>query len=147
MGWKNFDLSALFQGAWGGLQLLNFNETGEFGNWLDWSYKNRWSVENPSSEHPRMVSRNNRYYTSNFGNNTYFLRENNYFRFKNLEIGYTLDPKITQRAGISRFRVYFSGLNLVTWEKFGFWDPETIATNGYAYPQSKVISFGFRATF
>ena len=147
MSWKNFDLAALFQGSYGGLQLLNFNETGEFGNYFDWSYKNRWSVENPSSEHPRLVSRNNRYYTAGFGNNTYFLRKNNYFRFKNLEIGYNLDPKITQRAGISRFRVYFSGLNLATWEEFGFWDPETIATNGYAYPQSRVISFGFRVTF
>ena len=147
MTYKNFDLAALFQGSFGGLQLLNFNETGEFGNYLDWSYKNRWSVENPSSEHPRLVSRNNRYYTANFGNNTYFLRENNYFRWKNLEIGYTVDSKLSQRIGISRFRAYFSGLNLVTWEKFGFWDPETIATNGYAYPQSRVLSLGFRATF
>ena len=147
MTYKNFDLAALFQGSFGGLQLLNFNETGEFGNYLDWSYKNRWSVENPSSEHPRLVSRNNRYYTANFGNNTYFLRENNYFRWKNLEIGYTVNSRLSQRIGISRFRAYFSGLNLVTWEKFGFWDPETIATNGYAYPQSRVLSLGFRATF
>lgn len=145
--YKNFDLSALFQGAAGGLQLLNFNETGEFGNWLQWAYNNRWSVENPSSEHPRLVSRTNRYYTSGFGNNTYFLRGNNYLRFKNLEIGYTLGPNIGNRIGISRLRLYVSGLNLITWEKFGFWDPETIASNGYAYPQSRIISTGVRVTF
>jgi hypothetical protein len=147
MTYKNFDLSALFQGAFGGLQLLNFNETGEFGNWLQWSYDNRWSVENPSSEHPRLVSRNNRYYAGSFGNNTYFLRKNNYVRFKNIEIGYTLSSGIADRVGINRFRIYVSGLNLVTWEKFGFWDPETIATNGYAYPQSRIISVGARVTF
>lgn len=147
MSYKNFDLAALFQGAFGGLQLLNFNETGEFGNWMDWSYQNRWSVENPSSVDPRLVSRNNRYYAGSFGNNTYFLRENNYVRFKNIEIGYTLAPNIGQRVGINRLRVYVSGLNLVTWEKFGFWDPETIASNGYAYPQSRIVSAGARVTF
>jgi TonB-linked SusC/RagA family outer membrane protein len=147
MSYKNFDLSALFQGAAGGLQLLSFNETGEFGNWLQWAYENRWSVDKPSSEHPRLVSRTNRYYTSGFGNNTYFIRANNYLRFKNIEIGYTLGSNIGQRVGISRLRIYVSGLNLLTWEKFGFWDPETIATNGYAYPQSRIISTGFRVTF
>lgn len=147
MSYKSFDLSALFQGAFGGLQLLNFNETGEFGNWMDWSYQNRWSVENPSSVDPRLVSRNNRYYAGTFGNNTYFLRENNYVRFKNIEIGYTLGSNIGQRIGINRLRVYVSGLNLVTWEKFGFWDPETIASNGYAYPQSRIVSAGARVTF
>jgi hypothetical protein len=147
ISYKNFDLSALFQGASGGLQLLNFNETGEFGNWLQWAYNNRWSVENPSSEHPRLFSRTNRYYASSHGNNTYWLRENNYVRFKNLEVGYTLGSNISQRAGISRLRVYVSGLNLVTWEKFGFWDPETIASNGYAYPQSRILSLGARVTF
>ena len=152
MNYKNFDLSILFQGAVGGLQLISFNETGEFGNWLNWAYKNRWSVEHPSSVDPRLVSRTNRYYTSTanaeaFGFNTYFIRENNYLRFKNLEIGYTLGSNITKRVGISKLRIYFSGLNLITWEKFGFWDPETIASNGYAYPQSRVISAGFRVTF
>ena len=70
VAYKNFDLSLLFQAASGGLQLLRFNETGEFGNWLDYSYNNRWSVESPSSIHPRLVSRENRYYTSSFRLNT-----------------------------------------------------------------------------
>ncbi|MBD0366609.1 MAG: TonB-dependent receptor, partial [Flavisolibacter sp.] len=41
MAYKNFDLSALFQGAVGGLQFIRFNETGEFGNWTQWSYNHR----------------------------------------------------------------------------------------------------------
>ncbi len=147
LSYKNFDLSALFQGAFGGLQVLNFNETGEFGNWLKWSHDNRWSVENPSSEHPRLVSRTNRYYTSSFRMNTYWLRKNDYFRFKNFEVGYTLGSNIGQRVGISRLRVYVSGLNLITWDELGVWDPEATVENGYAYPQSRVISTGVRVTF
>ena len=145
--YKNFDLSALFQGATGGLQFINFNETGEFGNYTKYSYDNRWSVEKPSSVDPRLVSRNNRYYTSGFGSNTYFLRSNNYLRFKNFELAYNLGPKITSKVGVSRFRVYLSGINLITWDKLKLWDPETIASNGYAYPQSRIISAGARVTF
>jgi TonB-linked SusC/RagA family outer membrane protein len=147
LGYKNFDLSLLFQGAAGGLQILNFNETGEFGNWLEYSYNNRWSVENPSSEHPRLVSRTNRYYTSAFRNNTYWLRKNDYIRFKNFEFGYTLGPNVGQKIGISRFRLYVSGLNLLTWDELGIWDPEATAENGYAYPNSRIINTGVRVTF
>ncbi|MFC0774198.1 TonB-dependent receptor [Terrimonas alba] len=147
VSYKSFDLSALFQGAAGGFQLINFNETGEFGNWLNYSYNNRWSVDNPSSEHPRLVSRTNTYYTGGFRNNTYWLRNNNYLRFKNVELGYTLASDIGRKIGISRFRVYVSGLNLVTWEKMKIWDPEGTAENGYIYPQSRILSVGARVTF
>jgi hypothetical protein len=147
LAYKNFDLSVLFQGAMGGLQILNFNETGEFGNWLDYSYKNRWSVENPSSVDPRLVSRTNTYYTNQFRNKTYWLRKNDYIRFKNFEFGYTLGPNVGRRIGISRLRVYVSGLNLLTWDELGIWDPEATAENGYAYPNSRIINTGVRVTF
>jgi TonB-linked SusC/RagA family outer membrane protein len=147
VAYKNFDMSVLFQAATGGLQLLNFNETGEFGNWLQYSYNNRWSVENPSSEHPRLVARTNTYYTNQFRNNTYWLRSNDYLRFKNFELGYTLGANVGQRVGISRLRVYVSGLNLATWQKLKIWDPEETAENGYVYPQARIINTGVRVTF
>lgn len=147
LSYKNFDLSALFQGATGGLQLLNFNETGEFGNWTQWSYDHRWSVDNPSSTDPRLVSRTNTYYTNNYRVNTYWLRSNDYLRFKSFELGYNLDANVGRRIGISRLRVYVSGFNLVTWDKLHIWDPEETAENGYVYPQSRIISTGVRVTF
>jgi len=147
VSYKSFDMSVLFQGALGGQQLLNFNETGEFGNWLQYGYDNRWSVDNPSSEHPRLVSRTNRYYTNSFRNNTYWLRSNNYLRFKNFEIGYTMGPEVGKKIGISRLRLYVNGLNLATWDELGIWDPEATAENGYAYPQSRIINTGVRVTF
>jgi TonB-linked SusC/RagA family outer membrane protein len=147
VSYKNFDLSALFQVATGGLQLLNFNETGEFGNWLQYSYNNRWSVDNPSSVDPRLVSRTNTYYTSGFRNNTYWLRSNDYMRFKNFELGYTLGANVGQKIGISRLRVYVSGLNLATWQKLQIWDPEETAENGYVYPQARILNTGVRVTF
>lgn len=145
--YKNFDLSALFQGATGGLQLLNFNETGEFGNWTQWSYDHRWSVGNPSSTDPRLVSRTNTYYTDNFRVNTYWLRSNDYVRFKSFELGYNVGSSIGRRIGISRLRVYVSGFNLFTWDKLHIWDPEETAENGYVYPQARILNTGVRVTF
>ena len=149
MKYKNFDLSILLQGATGGLLLFNVNETGDFGNYLKYSYDHRWSVENPSSIDPRLANRGNTYYTNNgqnFGSNTYFYRPSDYVRLKNIEIGYNLDA-IGKQMGISRFRVYFNALNLFTLDKMKIWDPESTSSSGQYYPQARIINTGIRVTF
>ena len=49
--WKNFDLSVLFQGSAGG-QIYLQTESGTIGNFLQWSYDHRWTVDNPSTVDP-----------------------------------------------------------------------------------------------
>ena len=68
--YKNFDLSLLLQGATGASIFIR-TESGDIGNYLKYSHDNRWSINNPSSVHPRLASRNNTYYTNpgTFGNN------------------------------------------------------------------------------
>lgn len=146
--YKNFDLSLLFQGATGGLLFIG-TESGDIGNYLKYSYDNRWSIENPSSEHPRLANRNNTYYTNGgqAGNNTYWLRNSNYLRLKNLEIGYNLPAGIGQKLGMSNFRVYVNGLNLITWDELGIFDPESTNSSGQYYPQARIINVGARVTF
>jgi len=149
MAYKNFDLSILFQGATGGLLLFNVYETGDFGNYLQYSYDHRWSVDNPSSVDPRLANRGNTYYTNdgqNFGSNTYFLRPSDYIRLKNAEIGYNL-ANISKKVGISRLRIYVNGLNLITWDKMKIWDPESTSSNSQYYPQARIINTGVRLTF
>src|SRR3546814_8898309 len=103
---SNFDLSVLFQGATGALQFVGLTESGDIGNYLDWSYKNRWTIDNPSSTDPRLANRGNTYYT-NFsiaGENTYWARSKDYLRLKNVELGYTLPSTLIERWGISNVR-------------------------------------------
>ena len=145
VGFKSFDLSILLQGATGGLQYIGFNESGDIGNYLQYSHDNQWTIDNPSSVNPRIANRNNTYYTQQ--PNTYFLRSNNYVRLKNIELGYNLADKIGKRAGINAFRVYVNALNLVTWDKMKIWDPESTSGNGQYYPQSRILNAGFRVTF
>lgn len=140
---KNFDLSILFQGARGG-EIFFQTESGTIGNFLEWSYLNRWTVDNPSTVAPRIVDRNNQYFS---GGNTYWLRSTDYIRLKNVEIGYNLSPNLIKRIGISNLRVYANGLNLITWDKIGFLDPESLGGNVAYYPQARVINTGVTVTF
>lgn len=147
LAYKNFDLSVLFQGATG--SLLPFGtESGDIGNYLQYSYDHRWSIDNPSSVDPRLAIRGDTYYTGgNYGRNTYNLFNKNYVRLKNIEVGYNLPTAILGKVGLSNARVYVNALNLITWDKYKIFDPETTSGSGQYYPQARVINTGVRLTF
>jgi len=145
--YKAFDCSFLFQGATGGLLFFG-TESGTIGNFLQYSYDHRWSVEHPSSTDPRLANRGNTYFNGGaFGVNTYWLRSSNYLRLKNIEFGYNLPAKIGQKAGVSNLRLYVSGINLVTLDKMKIYDPESTSGNGQYYPQSRILNMGARISF
>jgi len=145
--YKSFDLSILLQGASGAL-LQWGTESGDIGNYTKYNYDHRWSLDNPSSTDPRLANRGNTYYTGgNYGVNTYYLYSKNYIRLKNLELGYNMSSALTKKIGLSKFRIYVNGLNLLTWSKYNFFDPESTNGSNQYYPQSRVINTGFRVTF
>jgi TonB-linked SusC/RagA family outer membrane protein len=146
-GYKNFDLSILFQGATGGLLFIG-TESGDIGNYLQYSYDHQWTIDHPSSTDPRLANRGNTYFTGGgASNNTYFLRNSDYLRLKNVELGYNFQPSLMKRVGINMFRLYVNGLNLITWDKMKIWDPESTNGSGQYYPQARLINFGARVTF
>lgn len=149
LGYKDFDLSILFQGAAGGLQYIGQTESGDIGNFLKYAYDHRWTIDNPSSVDPRLANRNNTYYTNIdiAGANTYFLKSNDYLRLKNIELGYNLPSEIGKKASLSKLRIYVNALNLFTIDKIKIWDPEATSTNGQYYPQSRILNAGVRVTF
>jgi len=144
MAFRNFDLAVLFQGAAGARQYVSAGESGNIGNYLLEIHDNRWTIDNPSSVHPRIANRSDQYYS---GGNTYWFRNTDYIRLKNVELGYNLPNHISQKAGVRNLRIYANGLNLLTWDKFGTYDPETISSTGQYYPQARVISTGINVTF
>ncbi|MFP5079921.1 SusC/RagA family TonB-linked outer membrane protein [Pedobacter sp. JCM 36344] len=147
--YKGFDLSVLIQGATGGMQIVGLTESGDIGNFLEYSYQNRWSIDNPSAVNPRLSNRGATYYTdsNNALNNTYWLRSNNYVRLKNVELGYTLPTNWIEKVGLSSLRIYANGLNLATLDKIKVWDPESTNSSGQYYPQARVINMGIKAVF
>ncbi len=142
--YKNFDLSILFQGATGGELRVGTDESGAIGNYLHTFYENRWTVDNPSSEHPRITDRSDQYYSYN---NTYWLRSTNYIRLKNVELGYNFSPTLLEKIKMNNIRIYVSGLNLLTWSKIKVYDPESTNQLGQYYPQARLINAGLMVSF
>ena len=143
--YKNFDLTILFQGSAGARQYISLGESGNIGNYLQEFYTNRWTIENPSSVHPRIANRSDQYYSNG---NTYWLRSADYIRLKNFELGYTVPEKIGGKVGISNLRVYANGLNLFNIiNKLGSFDPESSNATGQYYPQARIMNFGASIRF
>lgn len=85
----------------------------------------------------------------------YRLQNMAYCRLKNLTVGYTLPTAWTQKAGIEKVRLYFTGTDLFTirWNKDKT-DPENMATNplggtsgSNAYPFYRSYTIGLNVTF
>lgn len=142
--YRNFDMAVLFQGATGGELMVSSAESGAIGNYLLEFYEDRWTVDNPSSEFPRIADRSDQYYSSG---NTYWLQSTNYVRLKNLEIGYTFPIELIRKVGVSNLRLYANGLNLFTISNIKAYDPESVNQTGQYYPQARIINFGASINF
>ena len=78
-----------------------------------------------------------------------------YFKFKQIQLGYTLPKNITKKAFINNCRLYVSLDDFFTITKYPGCDPETATTSnqkdmGYdagSYPTTKKVVFGVSVTF
>ena len=145
--YKNFDFSCLFQGAanvnydfrTGANMPFNNENSTPIVEWLD-----RWTPENRDASLPRLIPAIGS--TGNDGNrsSTFWLKNGNYIRLKNIEIGYTLPDSWMKAIRGTDARLYVNGINLVTWDKVPVYDPEN--TNA-SYPLMKVINVGVKVSF
>ncbi len=134
--YKGFDLSMLFQGAWG--YTLNVNYDTNTATYCDLYYD---PVHNADAN--AIVARPNGAPTNGWATD-FMYRDVTYLRLKNASLGYSLPKKIVNKVGIEKCRIYIAGMNLFTLStvsKYGV-DPEAGATVGYAYPQQYTISAG-----
>lgn len=95
----------------------------------------RWTGEGTSNSVPRVT-------TAATGNNvfsSYYVEDASYLRIQNVQLGYTINPDYTKKAGISKLRFYAGVNNLCTFTKYKGFDPG--ASSGI--PLSSGIDFGF----
>lgn len=147
--WKNFDLTAFFQGVQGQKFLVNMWGIDPFTQGTpptkDFA-ENAWTPENRTNDYPAM-------YTWGYGpvtgtTSTYWLQDASYVRLKNLVIGYNLPVQLVEKIGMKNLRVYLSGDNLFTITKYAGADPERTGDGRFAtYPQLRVYSAGLKVTF
>jgi len=146
--YRQFDLNAFFQGLARESFFIDPNATAPFvGNaQLLAAYAgSHWSEENQNlyALWPRY---NTQASYNNTQTSTWWLRDGSFMRLKSLEAGYSLPKKWARRLYLENCRLYFNGLNLLTFSHFRLWDPEQ-SGNGFAYPIQKVFNLGINLNF
>lgn len=144
LGYKQFDLSALFQGAFDYTTMVNLEGTD-----TKFRYDNYWH-ETRNNDANALIPRPSGSVATNYFTSTYRTHNTAYMRLKYLSIGYELPQKVLSRIGISRVRFYMAGTNLFTLSSLHKYnvDPEMPAGNAVMYyPQQRTVSLGVNLTF
>lgn len=145
-GYKNFDLSVLFQGqarAW----INCWKPSGDRGSiYLDLAENYYHPTKNPNSKYPNLT-----YQQSQISGypSTFWIEDASYIRLKTLEIGYTIPKHIVSKIKLQNCRIYLNGYNLFTIDKNKWYDPEApwLGGDSFYYPQTKVYNVGINLTF
>ena len=155
----NFDLNIFFQYSYGN-DLLNVNKillqggggisvmqgANQFAE-----YANRWSPDNLTGQLARAGSTN----TPNFYPSR-IVEDGTYVRLKTVNLGYKFNSNRLKQMGISSFRLYVSGQNLLTFTNYSGLDPEvssfgssalTPGVDYSAYPRAKAMTVGLDISF
>jgi TonB-linked SusC/RagA family outer membrane protein len=151
--WKGIDFSMLLQGVVGNQAFNVTRRTDLYYINLPKTILNRWTGEGTSNTQPRFMfdSPNNNYRSSNL-----WVEDASFLRARNVQLGYTLPQKWTQKVAVQRFRVYVQAENLFTLTKYSGCDPEVTGGNGFSsdlgvdrgvYPQSRTFSVGVNLNF
>lgn len=169
INYKNFDFSMYWMGATGGYSRYEWSfMSGTLANVQRDVRDRAWSLDNPNAYGPRLADRGDQWYSNQ---TDAYLITRDFFRLKNLEIGYTFDDGWIDKIGAQDLRLSLSGTNLATITDYPF-DPEVLqisnsdlqnndpndgdgtagvsggrVANGGIYPLLTTINLGFQITF
>ena len=143
--WKDFDFSALFQGAFDIDKYCEAESSYAFynGGKVLKKHLDRWTPENHNASYPRITKDSQ----TNFATSSFWLENASYVRLKNVSLGYNLPKSWLNRIGVSRIKVYIAGENLLTFCGLEDIDPEESSTRGWSYTNVKKVSLGLKVSF
>lgn len=137
VAYRNFDLSALLQGAFG----YSTGIAAKGGSTL--YFEERWTPENNRKD--GIVPRPGSFSPTNGYASDFWLKDAGYLRLKTISLGYQLPAIITSRINVKMVKAYIAAFNILTFNKLAKYqvDPEFVANNpGGSYPQQKTITVG-----
>ncbi len=156
LGYKDFLLSAFFQGVQGNdIYNLSMGTTNYDYGWGLNTFKevlyNHWTPETPNALYPK-ISNKNSYVVSDR-----FVYGGSYLRMKNIELAYSIPVRKLGASWITKAQIYVSGQNLLTITDYPWYDPDVNSRGGstsvnqgidhYSYPTAKSYTFGVRVEF
>lgn len=150
--YKGFALSVLLQGVTNVSRYYDAEASFAFvnGGKVKEHHLDRWNPALSEAENLTNAKYPLLHYDT-FGNhnqraNSFFLRNGNFLRLKNVELSYNLPATLTKQWYMSEVRFFVNANNLVTWDKLdGLIDPESNGSN--RYPIMKTVNFGVNIKF
>ena len=153
LAYKGFDFTVFGTGA-AGNKIYNLMVSADrpLINGITTYWKDSWREDRTNAKYPDMkkVSADWKFFSSDAA-----IFSGSYFKFKQIQLGYTLPKLITSKIGLSDLRVYCSLDDFFTITNYPGADPETASMNSGAsrgfdngtYPTSKKMVFGINVTF
>jgi len=158
--YKGFDISILGIGTANGSFPSTFYFIGPFfkdqSTAYQWQFDGQWTAAKAASGQSITYPRAS---MNNIGNNNgapsdFWLKSTDFFKIKNVEIGYTFKKlNFLSSLQISQIRIYSNANNLLTWSKdmVPGMDPEQASSNGASgglmYPLTRIVNFGVKIQF
>jgi TonB-linked SusC/RagA family outer membrane protein len=139
-GIKNIDFSARFYTVQGLTKhnpfLYSYGDGADLRGDLNGLKVHYWTPEAPSNNYPRPSHDNTHVYMPTLG-----FQNASYVRLQNITIGYSLPNNILTPTGLTKFRIYASAHNLLTFTNYLSYGPEGQADQ---YPNSISIVLGLQ---
>jgi TonB-linked SusC/RagA family outer membrane protein len=153
MDWNGIDFSVFLQGVGKRSMWIRGEAVEAFHNNNEGPVRDyhidRWTPANPDASYPRLTVGSES--ANNAAKSDFWIQDASYLRLKNIQLGYTIPERFTKQIGVSRFRAYITGQNLVTLTKLkSGYDPEInsgAALSGRVYPVTKVLAVGLNVNF
>ena len=146
MAYKGFDF-VLYGAGQGGNHILPVLHRTGFSNTFKYYLE---AAENGTYPHPSKTVGNFQFWSSNAN-----IFKADFFRIKQMQLGYTIPSKITKKAAISNLRLFVSLDDFFLFSKYPGLDPETAAVNSSSgagldwgsYPTMQKVLLGVNLTF
>jgi len=144
------DISANVYAALGQKIIRNFERQQPYANQMSYVL-DRWTIDNPDTDVPLVTTSSNR----NGVFSDFFVENGSFLRIRNVQLGYVLPKKLTERFRSDYVRLYISANNLFTFTNYMGYDPDIGATQGTLsggvdygfYPQARTIMGGINIKF
>lgn len=150
MRFKGFDFSSNIFATKGQEIIRNFERNQPYANQMAYVI-DRWVGPGTSTTVPRVTTEA----TRNTVLSDFYVEDGSFIRLRNIQLGYTIPKKYTEKLKIESFRLYVSANNLVTLTKYQGFDPDIGPTAGTLsagvdygfYPQARTIMGGLTVKF
>ena len=146
LGWKGFDF-VLYGAGQGGNHIMPVLHRQGFNNNYKWYLD---AAKNGTFPHASKTHGKMEFWSSDAN-----IFKGDFFRIKQMQLGYTIPSKITKKAAISNLRLFVSLDDFFIFTKYPGLDPETAALNSStgggldwgSYPTMQKLLLGVNLTF